>query len=145
MPHCRDEPRHHRQPRVQKNLSQAGVWIFLSALNIRKDGQTLRWGQHVVWGSAQGLGCKGPDSRLLTESRLWVSSSWGNGETEGCGGGQETQNSLVFDSILTVDQDCGCLDQLGTNADLEIQEARRLCHQLSLSMYLCHALGKLRT
>lgn len=103
-------------------------------------------------GSACGLGLssgarmpRGQDSRLLTESRLWVSSSWGNGETEGCGGGQETQNSLVFDSILTVDQDCGCLDQLGTNADLEIQEARRLCHQLSLSMYLCHALGKLRT
>lgn len=48
---------------------------------------------------------------------------------------------MVLESILMVDQDCGCLDQLGTNADLEIQEAQRLSHQLSLSMYLCHAMG----
>lgn len=30
------------------------------------------------------------------------------------------QNSLVLVSILKLDQDRGCLDQVGTNVDLEI-------------------------
>lgn len=80
------------------------------------------------------------DSRLQAENRFMGVHCWGNTETEGCGGEKEAQNPPVFMSILTLDQDYCCQDQVETIVDWQIKEAQRLCHELSLSVSL-HAQG----
>lgn len=111
-----------------------------SALNTRQDGQFLRWGHQVLCSSTQVQDAYDPDSRPQAENRFMGVHCWGNTETEGCGGGQEAQNPPVFMSILMLDQDYCCQDQVETIVDWQIKEAQRLCHELSLSVSL-HAQG----
>lgn len=79
----------------------------------------------VIWTAGSGQ-----------KTDLWGSASQRNVEAEGCGGGREAQNPLVFISMLTFDEDYCCQDQVGSNVSLQIKEAQRLCHELSLSVIL---------